>query len=42
VAKNNRIKTLEDLIEHSNIDLDIWDIDRHIVNKWEVGAKDEN
>lgn len=42
VAKNNRIKTLEDLIEHCNIDLDIWDIDRHIVNKWEVGAKDEN
>lgn len=33
---NQRIKTLEDLIEQTNIDLSTWKIDRHIVNKWDT------
>jgi hypothetical protein len=39
-SKGPRIQTLEQLIEQCEIDLDEWIIDRHVVNKWEVGAKD--
>lgn len=41
-SKSPRIKTLEDLIEACHIDLDEWEVERHIINKWEVGAKDKN
>lgn len=34
-----RIKTLEDLIKVCEIDTTIWDIERHVINKWEVGRK---
>lgn len=36
-----RITSLDQLIKQCKIDLTIWDIDRHVVNKWEVGVKDE-
>ena len=42
VSKNSRITSLEELIEHCKIDLNVWDIDRHVINKWEVWAKDED
>ncbi len=38
-SRSRRIKTLEDLIEQCEIDLDEWLIERHVINKWEVGAK---
>ena len=38
-SRSKRIKTLEDLIEQCEIDLDEWLIERHVINKWEVGAK---
>ena len=38
-SKGPRITTLEQLIEECNIDLREWIIDRHVINKWEVGAK---
>lgn len=38
-AKGPRITTLEQLIEQCEIDLDEWIVDRHVINKWEVGAK---
>jgi len=38
-SKSSNIRTLEDLIEVCKIDLDIWEIERYIVNKWEVAAK---
>ncbi|MGW8177741.1 MAG: metallophosphoesterase [bacterium] len=38
-SKGTRIKTLEQLIEACEIDLSKWAIVRHIINKWEVGAK---
>lgn len=38
-SNNSRIKTLEDLIRACDIDLDVWEIERHVINKWEVGAK---
>jgi len=36
--KSNRIKTLDDLIEACKIDTEVWEIERYIVNKWEVGS----
>ena len=38
-CNDRRITSLDDLIEHCKIDLDEWEIERHTVNKWEVGAK---
>jgi hypothetical protein len=37
-----RIKDLEGLLRECNVDLDVWEIERHIVNKWEVGAKNKD
>jgi hypothetical protein len=31
------IHTLEELIEHCNIDLSIWNVEKFVVNKWEMG-----
>ena len=39
--KSSRIKNIEDLIEHCEIDLDVWEIERYVVNKWEVGSNVE-
>ena len=36
--KNSRIKSLDDLIDSCHIDLTIWEVDRYVVNKWEVGS----
>jgi hypothetical protein len=36
-----RIKTLEELIEYCEVDTDVWEVERFVVNKWEVGAKTE-
>ncbi|MCF8012695.1 MAG: metallophosphoesterase [Clostridiales bacterium] len=33
-SKSERIKTLDDLIEEANIDLDTWEIDHYTENKW--------
>lgn len=38
-SKGTRIKTLEQLITECKINTDKWAIDRHVINKWEVGAK---
>ena len=35
-----RICTLEQLIEHCEIDLEEWEVERFICNKWEMGYKD--
>lgn len=36
------IHTLEELVEHCKIDLTIWEVERWVCNKWEMGAKDKN
>jgi len=36
-----RIHTLEQLIDFFEIDLSVWEIERFVANKWEVGAKDD-
>ena len=38
-APVGRITTLEQLLEICNVDLNIWEVERYIVNKWEVGRK---
>lgn len=35
-----RIHTLEELIEYCKIDLDVWEVERFVCNKWEMGYKD--
>lgn len=35
-----RIKSLEDLVRECSIDLSVWEVERFVCNKWEVGAKD--
>ena len=36
-----RICTLEQLVEHCQIDLRIWEVERWVCNKWEMGYKDK-
>ena len=37
-----RIHTLEQLIEYCKVDLSIWSVEKFLVNKWEVGAKNKD
>lgn len=37
---STRIHTLEQLIAHFEVDTDLYEIERFVANKWEVGAKD--
>lgn len=37
--RSSRIRTLDDLLASAPVDLTEWEVERHIVNKWEVGAK---
>lgn len=41
-SNDERIVTLRQLIEACDIDLGVWDIERHVINKWEVGAKGDD
>lgn len=38
-AARNRITSLDDLLRESKTDLELWEVERHVINKWEVGAK---
>lgn len=38
-SRTDRIKTLEGLIEEADIDLDEWEIERHVINKWDGQLK---
>jgi len=35
------LKTLDGLLREGNVDLDVWRVDRWVLNKWPVGAKAE-
>jgi len=39
-VKSKRILTLDALLKHCDVDLSVWRVERHVINKWEVGAKD--
>lgn len=34
-----RITSLDELLAQSKTDLELWEVERHVVNKWEVGTK---
>lgn len=38
--RGSRIRTIEDLLVFSGTDTRVWEVERHVINKWEVGAKD--
>jgi hypothetical protein len=38
---STRIKTLEQLLKAAEVDLDVWEVERHIINKWEVGRRNK-
>jgi len=39
VTVSKRIKTIEDALDKADIDLDVWEVDRVIINSWEVGSR---
>ena len=35
-----QIKSLEDLLRATKVDLNIWEVERHVINKWEVAMRE--
>lgn len=35
-----QIKSLEDLLKATKVDLNIWEVERHVINKWEVAMRE--
>lgn len=33
------VRTLEELLAYMRVDLTVWEVERHVINKWEVGGK---
>lgn len=40
--RSDQIISLEALLVAAQVDEDLWQVDRYIINKWEVGAKDND
>lgn len=38
-AKTRTIRTLDELLKAAEVDLEIWEVERWIANKWEIGSK---
>jgi hypothetical protein len=42
LSSNSRsIRSLEDLLAYSKVDMTIWEVDKYIVNQWDMGRKDK-
>jgi hypothetical protein len=41
-SRSSRIQTLDQLLAAAKVDLTVWDVERHIINKWEVAMKEES
>lgn len=37
--RSRRIKTLEEALIQADVDLAVWEVEKHIINYWEIGAK---
>lgn len=37
-SRSRRIATLDDLLAACHVDLALWEVERHVINKWEVGS----
>lgn len=40
-TRRPNVRTLDELLEYMEVDLGVWEVDKHVINKWEVGAKDD-
>ena len=40
-SRDARITSLDQLLDFCKVDLSVWEVERHVLNKWEVGAKSE-
>lgn len=38
-ATGSQITTLEELLEAADVDREVWEVERHVINKWDVGMK---
>ena len=41
-TRSLKIKTLEEALAYSDVDLSIWEVDRYIINSWEVTMKNKH
>jgi hypothetical protein len=41
-SEPGRVMTLDDLLARTGVDTTIWDVERYVVNKWEVGSGGES
>lgn len=41
-SKSTRITSLEELLVFTKVDLTNWEVERHVINKWEVGTRVDN
>jgi len=39
-SRSFRIRSVEDLLIATNTNTQVWEVERHVINKWSVGAKD--
>lgn len=39
-SKSSQIRSLDDLLAATKIDLSVWEVERHVVNKWEVAMRE--
>lgn len=37
--RGERIQTLDDLLVFAQVDTSVWEVEKHVINKWEVGAR---
>lgn len=38
-TRTPEVNTLEQLLAYMKVDLSVWEVERHVINKWEVGGK---
>ena len=41
-SESKRIKTLQDLLDATDVDIDAWDVKNYVVNKWDNVMRDSN
>jgi hypothetical protein len=41
-SRSRRITTLEQLLEATKVDMTVWEVEKHVVNKWEMGSANKD
>lgn len=39
-SRSSQIRSVDDLVRATKLDLDVWEIERHVINKWEVAMRE--